>query len=143
MVWLTRGVLLVLALLLATQLINGLRAWRDEAVAASWIDALKGKRECFGDLTLSEAERLEHLTTVATPKLSFEDRWRVDCYLRDVDRRRTVDRAEWALIDARTKIKNALIYGTVTLVVTAILAMLGWISRNKAAKRESSSRSTD
>lgn len=143
MVWLTRGVLLVLALLLATQLINGLRAWRDEAVAASWIDALKGKRGCFGDLTLSEERRLEHLATVATPKLSFEDRWRVDCYLRDVDRRRTVDRAEWMLIDARTKIKNALIYGTATLAVTAILVMLGWISRNKAAKLERSSRSTD
>ncbi len=136
MVWLRRVLLGLLTLILASQFIIGLQAWRDEAVAASWIVALEGKRECFGDFTSSEALHLEQLATVNSLKLSANDRLRVDCYLRDVDRRRTVERASRDLIKAQTTVKNALIIGAASSALIAILVVVAWINCKNAIKFE-------
>lgn len=136
MVRLKKVLLALLMLVLASQLINGLRAWRDEAVAASWIEALDGKRECLYDFSTLEARRLERLATVSSLKLSVDDRLRVDCYLREVNNGRTVERARQDFTRARTAINGAAMLGGVAAAMIAALSMFGRIGRRKTTTRE-------
>jgi hypothetical protein len=136
---LKRILLALLMLILAIQLTYGLLAWRDEAVAEGRIQALEGTSECLGDVTTLEARRLDHLATVNGVTLSVEDRWRVDCYLRAGDRRQAIERAQRDFTNAQMAIMKAATLGSAAATMIGILSALGWISRRKAATRNSSS----
>lgn len=135
MVWLRRVLLTLLILFLATQLINGLQAWRDEAVAKSWIGALDGKRECLGGFTTLEARRLESLATLDGGKLSAKDELRVECWLRHQENRETIYRVGRDLTRAQTAITDALVFGAATVITICVLLMLGRSHRRKTATR--------
>jgi len=141
--WLTKLLLTLLAAFVASQIAVGLVAWKDGAVATSWIKDLSGKQECLYDFSPEEALRLDRLATVISSQLGVEDRLRVDCYLRKANNWRELERRRRDLVKARAAITQAATLGGVAVIIFGLLCLFGWLGRRKHDERRASSQAAE
>ena len=133
MTWSVKLLLTLLTAIIASQIVAGLVAWRDDAVATSWINELTGKRECLYDFSTLEARRLERLANERRLQLGVEDRLRVDCYLREAQNWRDLERKRRDSAKARSAMTQAATIGGLAVIFSILLLLFGWFSRRKDA----------
>lgn len=133
MVLLKRCLIVLLLVVLAFQLVTLARAWRDDAVAASWIEALQGENTCGPPFTFEETRHYEQLAAMHESKLTASERSKTDCYVRDRQRRQSLDLMSRKSTEAKRSVSDATILIAATAVLIIILAGIGRLHWWRAA----------